>query len=63
MLLLTFSARSSRACEIRGKANFESTHIVIRNASSVQIINPIPGWTRKLPPLVAAFGGGQRRGR
>ncbi|MEZ5074481.1 MAG: hypothetical protein R2691_06570 [Solirubrobacterales bacterium] len=43
MLLLTFSARSSRAWVIRGNANFDSTHIVTMNASSVQTISPIPG--------------------
>ena len=36
--------------EIFGNANFLRTSIVIPNASSVQIISPSPGWTRKLPP-------------
>src|SRR4051794_37456618 len=43
-------ARLSRASWIFGKATLLSTHIVIRKRTSVQIIRPTPGETRKLPP-------------
>ena len=52
MFLAIFCDRSSSASEIFGNAYFLSTSIVIPNASSVQIISPSPGWTRKLPPLL-----------
>src|SRR3954471_21069489 len=50
MFLEIFCERSSSAAEIFGNANLLSTYIVMPNAISVQIINPMPGWTRKLPP-------------
>src|SRR3954453_13783267 len=43
-------ARLSSASWIRGKATFESTYMVIPKTSSVQIIKPRFGETRKLPP-------------
>ena len=45
-------ARLSSASRIRGKATLLSTHIVNPNTSSVQIISPRPGETRKLPELL-----------
>src|SRR5687768_5709352 len=50
MFLAIFCDRSSSASEIFGNANLLRTSIVIPNASRVQIISPMPGWTRKLPP-------------
>ncbi len=47
---LIFEARSSSISRIRGKAAFESTHIVNRKAMTVQIISPSSGVTRKEPP-------------
>ena len=43
-------ARLSSASWIRGKASLLSTYIVIPKTSSVQIIRPRFGETRKLPP-------------
>ena len=43
-------ARLSSASWIFGKATLLSTHIVKRKSTSVQIIRPRPGETRKLPP-------------
>src|SRR4029450_245553 len=43
-------ARLSSAAWMRGKATFESTHIVNPKTTSVQIIRPRLGETRKLPP-------------
>src|SRR5918996_989677 len=43
-------ARLSSASWIRGKATLLSTYIVIPKTSSVQIISPTLGETRKLPP-------------
>ena len=43
--------RLSSASAIRGKASLESSHIAMTNTTSVQTIRPIPGLTRKLPPL------------
>ena len=42
-------ARLSSASWMRGKATLLSTHIVNPNTTSVQIISPSPGETRKLP--------------
>ncbi len=43
-------ARLSSASWIFGNASLLSTHIVNRKRTSVQIISPRPGETRKLPP-------------
>ena len=43
-------ARLSSAAWIFGKASLLSTHMVKRKSTSVQIIRPRPGETRKLPP-------------
>ena len=43
-------ARLSSASWIFGKATLLNTHIVKRKRTSVQIIRPRPGETRKLPP-------------
>src|SRR5688500_6767117 len=48
------AARFSSASRIRGKASFESANIVTRKVSSVQIIRPGAGETRKLPPSSSA---------
>src|SRR3954451_10777794 len=50
-------ARLSRASWIRGKATLLSTYIVIPKTSSVQIIRPRFGETRKLPPEPPAASG------
>src|SRR5689334_11511233 len=47
---LIAAARLSSASWIFGKATLLNTHIVTRNRTSVQIIRPRPGLTRKLPP-------------
>src|SRR3954470_17023585 len=36
---------------MRGNASFASSHIEMPNTTSVQTIRPIPGLTRKVPPL------------
>jgi hypothetical protein len=46
--------RRSSACAIRGNASFHRTYIEMPKRSSVQIISPTLGLTRKLPPLSAA---------
>ena len=43
---------------MRGKATLLSTHIVNPKTSSVQIISPRPGLTRKLPPSSSAWPSG-----
>src|SRR4051794_10390022 len=43
--------RLSRASAIRGNARRASTTMAATNTTSVQIIRPTPGLTRKLPPL------------
>src|SRR5690242_18389182 len=48
-------ARLSRASWMRGNASLDNTHIVNPNTTSVQIISPRPGETRKLPE--SASGG------
>src|SRR4051794_6280486 len=50
-------ARLSSASWIRGKATLLSTYIVIPKTSSVQIIRPRFGETRKLPPESLAASG------
>src|SRR3954463_11259323 len=50
-------ARLSSASWIRGKATLLSTYIVIPKTSSVQIIRPRLGETRKLPPESLAARG------
>ena len=52
-------ARLSSASWIFGKASLLSTHIVNRNRTSVQIISPSPGETRKLPPSSFPRVGGE----
>src|SRR4051795_4801704 len=42
--------RLSSASWMRGNASRRRTSSVIPNATSVQIITPMPGWTRKFPP-------------
>ena len=56
MFSLIALARFSSASPIRGKATFASTNIVTPNRSSVQIISPRPGETRKLPPSSSSRG-------
>ena len=63
MFSLIALARFSSASWIRGKANLPSTHIVIPNRTSVQIISPSPGETRKLPPSPRAAASGDRAER
>src|SRR5918994_3842529 len=46
--------RLSSASAIRGNAIFASTYIETPKTTSVQIISPMPGETRKLPPSSAA---------
>ena len=53
-------ARLSSASWIFGKATLLSTHIVKRKRTSVQIIRPRPGETRKLPPSSSPALGGER---
>ncbi len=55
------AARFSSASWIRGKANLLRTHIVNRKRTSVQIISPRPGETRKLPPSSSAVSAAARR--
>ena len=42
--------RLSSASAMRGNASFASTYSEMPKTSSVQIISPMPGETRKLPP-------------
>ena len=46
--------RLSSASAMRGNATFASTYSEMPKTSSVQIISPMPGVTRKLPPSSAA---------
>ena len=62
------SSRSSRRAprappRSAGTRTCSSTNIVTPKASSVQIISPRPGWTRKLPPSSSLALGRPRRGR
>ena len=50
-------ARLSSASWIRGNATLLSTYIVNPKTSSVQIISPRLGETRKLPPESSAASG------
>ena len=49
MFSLIALARLSSASWMRGNATLPSTHMVKKNRTSVQIISPSPGETRKLP--------------
>ena len=51
--------RLSSASAMRGKASFASTYSEMPKTSSVQIISPTPGVTRKLPPLVGREDDGE----
>ena len=42
--------RLSSASAMRGNATFARTYIETPKTTSVQIISPMPGVTRKLPP-------------
>src|SRR5215211_2414809 len=46
--------RLSSASAMRGNASFASTYMEMPKTSSVQIMSPTPGVTRKLPPLSSA---------
>jgi hypothetical protein len=50
---IAFCRRSS-ACAMRGNANLASSHIEMPKTSSVQIIRPTSGETRKLPPPLSS---------